>query len=227
MILPPEEPHFGPWQVVPIAAFVRSIQEKFPKDRPGIVAVDGRSAGGKTTLATRISQAVPGAAVVHTDDVAWHHSFFDWSDLLLREVLEPVRTGQGVAYKPSAWVERHRKGAITVPANCTLLVLEGVGAARRELMDAVDVVVWVQSDINKARTRGIARDVAETGDAAAATAFWDEWMTAEVIFLAEQRPWERADFIVSGTPNLEHDPISEVVLAQKPPRSSINAITSS
>ena len=85
MNLPPEEPYFGPWQAVPTQAFARLLQTKIPtnKPRPGIVAVDGRSAGGKTTLAEHVNKAVPGSAIVHTDDIAWHHSFFDWSELLL------------------------------------------------------------------------------------------------------------------------------------------------
>ena len=216
MLLPPEEPYFGPWQAVPIEAFVQSLQAKIPKNRmgPGVVAVDGRSAGGKTTLAKRINKAVPGSTIVYTDDIAWHHSFFDWSELLLQEVLEPVLAGQGVAYRPAAWIERGREGAIEVPPECSLLILEGVGAARRELLEALDVVVWVQSDMNRARTRGLARDIAETGDDAAATAFWDEWMTAELIFQTNQRPWERADFIVCGTPEQGHNPTSEVVVAK-------------
>ena len=178
------------------------------------MAIDGRSAGGKTTLAECINKAVSGSAIVHTDDIAWHHSFFDWSELLLQEVLEPVRAGHGVAYRPSAWIERGREGAVEVPQSCTLLILEGVGAARRELISALDAVVWVQSDMEQARTRGLARDIAETGDDAAATAFWDEWMTAELIFQADQRPWERADFVISGTPKVERNPTSEVVIAK-------------
>ena len=209
MILPPEEPHFGPWQAVPIEAFVRSVRAKLPNNRPGIVVVDGRSAGGKTTLVERINKAVSGSVIVHTDDIAWHHSFFGWSELLLQEVLEPMRAGQGVSYRPSAWIERGREGEVEVPPECSLLILEGVGAGRWELAYAVDVAVWVQSDRDKARVRGIARD----GGDAAATAFWDEWMTAELIFLAEQRPWERADFIICGTPELGHNPTAEVVIA--------------
>jgi len=33
-----------------------------------------------------------------------------------------------------------------------------------------------------------------------AIAFWRDWMKAELRFLDEQRPWERADVIVAGTP---------------------------
>lgn len=102
--LPPEEPSFGPWEVRPIPAFVQSIQAAFSKDmeRPGIVAIDGRSAGGKTTLAALINKAVPGSVVVHTDDIpssnnwpsvdayspshvdsAVQRSFFDWTERFL------------------------------------------------------------------------------------------------------------------------------------------------
>lgn len=212
--LPPEEPPFGPWRVVSVAEFVRSLQKlpsvaKKTARKTQVVAVDGRSASGKSTLANKIHRAVPRSALVHTDDVAWHHSFFDWADLLVKNVLEPARTGQAVQYRPQAWLERNRNGTIEVPPGCPLLILEGVGAARHEIMHVVDVVVWVQADLSRAKTRGLARD---GGDAAAA-AFWDEWMAAEFPFLAEQRPWERADFIVSGTPDLEHDPSSEIVVA--------------
>lgn len=64
--------------------------------------------------------------------------------------------------------------------------------------------------MDEVRTRGIARD---GGDAA--IAFWDEWMVAELVFLAEQRPWERADFIVSGTPKLGYDADSQVVVGKR------------
>ena len=201
-----------------------------PAERPGVIAVDGRSAGGKSTLAAFLHRAVPGSAVVHTDDIPssgnWHGaalsashlsdstspvgSFFDWTERLLENVLVPARAGQAVRYRPQAWADWFREeGAIEVPRGCPMLILEGVGAARRELMHVVDVVVWVQSDIEQAETRGIARD---GGDAEAA-AFWEKWMAEEFPFLANQRPWERADAVVAGTPDLECDSTSQVVVA--------------
>lgn len=210
--LPPAEDGAAPWEVVPLSELLRrlAIDPGARPERPRIVAVDGRSASGKTRLAAAMSDACPGATVVHTDDVAWHHSFFGWTELLLDNILEPARAGRPVAYRPTAWNERGRPGAIEVPRGCTLLLLEGVGAARRELMHAVDAVVWVESDFEQARARGIVRD----GDSAEAAAFWDEWMAAELPFLADQRPWQRADVIVSGTPELEHDPATQVVVRQ-------------
>ena len=75
-----------------------------------VVAVDGRSAGGKTTLAQRLAAAHPAAALVHTDDVAWNHSFFGWDDVLAAGVLAPARRGDAVTFRPPPWDEHDRPG---------------------------------------------------------------------------------------------------------------------
>ncbi len=158
---------------------------------------------------------MPSSAVVHTDDVAWNHSFFDWQHLLADHVLEPARAGHPVSYRPEAWQERDRPGAITVPTGLDWLLVEGSGIGRRDLSHLVDAVVWVQSDALEARRRALERDVAEgtKPDAAEAASFWDEWMAQEVRFLAEHRPWDRACCIVAGTAVLDHSP-EQVVVAR-------------
>jgi hypothetical protein len=200
------EPAFGPWQVAAIPA-VLALARPGPGTR--IVAVDGRSAGGKTTCATRLAAAVPGATVVHTDDVAWYESFFGWAGLLRAGVLDPVRAGRPAAYRPPAWDARGRDGAIEVAAGCPLLVVEGVGVSRQELSDSFDLRLWAQSDRVEARRRGLERD-----GGSAHEAFWDEWDAEEIPFLAADRPWERADLIVAGTPERPYDPVTELVVAE-------------
>ena len=44
------------------------------------------------------------------------------------------------------------------------------------------------------------------------------WMREEFPFVADQRPWERAFMVVAGTPELSHDPSTEVVLGPSPGR---------
>lgn len=197
------EPAAGPWRVAPAAQVLTLL------GRPRVLAVDGRSGGGKTTVAHRLAATVPGATVLHTDDVAWYHAFFDWADLMRDGILAPLRRGEPVAYRPPAWDERGREGAITVPARCPLVIVEGVGIGRRELSPCVDALLWVQTDADEARRRGLERDGAD------AAAFWAEWQAAEDPFQAEQRPWERAGLIVSGAPELPHDPLSELVVAPR------------
>lgn len=178
--LPDGEPDFRPWR----AATVDDVLDRL--GRPRVLAVDGRSGSGKTTFARGL-----GGVMVHSDDVAWHHDFFDWADLLATGVLEPWRRGEDVAYRPPAWDERSRPGAIVVPADATMLVIEGVGVGRRALAPLVDALVWVQTDRALATRRGLARDDDDV-------AFWEEWEAVERPFLATERPWERADLVASG-----------------------------
>jgi hypothetical protein len=197
MKLGPGEPPAGPWQVMPTSDLVRFVfdADRARDGRPWILAVDGRSGSGKSTIANLFHRFVPTSAVVHTDDVAWHHSFFDWSDLLAEGILKPLRNGKAVSYRPPGWDKRGRPGAIDVAAGLDLIVVEGVGASRTELMPWIDRALWVQSDLEEAERRGIARD----GGAEAAKNFWREWGAQEFDFLERQRPWERATVIVNTT----------------------------
>src|SRR3984957_14142373 len=149
-----EEPEAGPWRAELLTAVVGGLfwrgWGRVVCGRPVVLAVDGRSNAGKTTLAARICEAVPGSAVVHTDDIAWEHSRFGWSDLLANGILGPVRQGRGVSFRPPRWAEHGRDGSIDVAAGCTLLVIEGDGAGRREVGDLIDALIWVQSDEREA-----------------------------------------------------------------------------
>jgi len=197
------EPAAGPWRAIPAGDVLALL------GRPRVLAVDGRSGGGKTTVSRRLAAAVPGATVLHTDDVAWYHAFFDWAGLMRDGILAPLRAGADVAYRPPAWDERGRDGAITAAAASPLVIVEGVGIGRRELAPYFDALLWVQTDADEARRRGLARDGSD------AAGFWAEWQAAEDPFQAEQRPWERAGLIVSGAPAIPHDPRCELVVAPR------------
>lgn len=141
--LAPDEPEAGPWRAesltVAAATVMQPGQGKGAGHRPVVLAVDGRSSSGKTTLAGRLRDVVAGSAVVHTDDIAWWHSRFGWADLLTDGVLLPARAGQQVTFRPPQWDQRQRPGAIEVPAGCPLLIIEGgdrPGHDHRTLNDA-------------------------------------------------------------------------------------------
>ena len=211
MKLGPGEPLAGPWRVASIRDLVRLVfdTDRARDGRPWILAVDGRSGSGKSTVAALLDRSVPASAIVHTDDVAWHHSFFDWSDLLVEGILKPLRNGRAVSYRPPGWDKRGRPGAIEVAAGLDLVIVEGVGASRTEVMPWIDRALWVQSDLEEAERRGIARD----GGTEKARDFWREWGAQEFDFLQRQRPWERAMVIVNGTPTQPCDQSTEIMLA--------------
>lgn len=201
------EPHLRPWAAQPVRTVASGLMRTARKARgsagrtgPLVVAVDGRSGGGKSYLADLLTTSLRSATVVHTDDVAWGQGFFDWDHLLVEGVLRPVSRGEAVAFRPPAWVERDRWGAIEVPADCEVLVVEGVGASRLALGPWLDAAVWVQSDADDARRRGIERDITAGRGHREAADFWAEWASHELPFLDQDRPWERADLVVCGTP---------------------------
>ena len=216
MTLVDGEPPARQWRVVALDQVLDTLWHHLGRHtgRPAVLAVDGRSGSGKSTFAARVARAVPSSVVVHTDDIAWWHSFFDWAPLLVEGVLEPARQDRAVRFRPPAWDERDRSGAVEVPPGVELLVVEGVGASQRSLADLLDASVWVQSDMVEARRRGVERD----GGTPEADAFWEEWEAEERPFLQTDRPWQRAALVVAGTPDVHHDPVTEVVVAAGPLR---------
>jgi hypothetical protein len=137
---------------------------------------------------------MPGTWVVHTDDIAWWHSRFGWDDLLVDGVIAPLQRGEAVDYRPPAWDARRRPGSITVPAEASLVAIEGVGSGRRSLVEYIDSVIWVHADRDIAERRD--RDRIQAGEIDQAG--YEGWMSEEVPFQATERTWERADLIVSG-----------------------------
>ena len=206
-----DEPEAGPWRVVPLRDVLDLLVPPAARlvGRIPIVAVDGRSASGKTTFAAKLAGVVPGACVVHTDDIAWWHSRFGWDDLMISGVLEPVRAGYAVDYRPPAWDERGREGSVVVPASATLLIIEGVGAGRRELAPFLDAAVYTQADLAVRAQRELVREQAGENTRSGIAA----WMEEENPFVAERRPWELANLIVCSTPTMPYDADSEAVVA--------------
>jgi hypothetical protein len=179
----------------PIVEVVRGLTDRGrPRTGPFLLALDGRSSSGKSTLARRVVQSFPRSAVVHTDDLAWWHSRFGWDDLVVTHVIGPLRRGEGVDYRPPAWEARGRPGSIEVPADAELVVIEGVGAGRASLAERVDAVIWVDADPAVTERRSRERVAAGEIDAEG----YEGWMAEELPFLAEDRPWERADAMVSS-----------------------------
>ena len=134
---------------------------------------------------------------------------------MITGVLEPLRAGRPVSFRPPGWDNDVREGRIEVPADLSAVIIEGVGVARRSLAPLVDVTIWVQSDYVEAKRRGTRRDIAQWGRTEEeASRLWDEWEAEEVPFLQDDQPWHRAHVIVGTSTPLPHDPETEVVVSR-------------
>ena len=115
------------------------------------------------------------AAVLHTDDLAWHRGVFNWDELLRDEVLPVVRAGEPLDYRPPDWQARGRTDSITLPAGLALLLVEGVGASQASVRDHYDLVIWVETE---EPTRS-ARDVVRLAAGGMSAASFESWMAEE------------------------------------------------
>lgn len=212
----PDEPAAKSFVAMNFASWLQNLGH-LPANRPRLIAIDGRGGSGKSSLASRCAAELHGAPVIHTDDIAWNYSAFGWAELLKQYVLEPLRCGQAVDYRPPGWASHGRPGAIHLPRGCTTVLVEGTGTIHRELEDVVDATVWIQAEFATIRKRAIDRDVSSgvNGGPRAAEAFWEHWQSEEIPFPAERRPRAKATTIVAGTPVLKISP-QEIAVAAMP-----------
>ena len=198
------------WRVVPLDALAEMIADRQGSGSPLVVAVDGHSSSGKSTLGQRLAAVLPEAGLLHTDDLAWHHGVFAWDGLLRDSVLPVVRAGAELDYRPPQWRARRRTGSITLPGRLDYLVVEGVGASQPSLRDCYDLVIWVETE---EPTRS-ARDLVRLAAGEMSAEVFERWMAEENAYTTLERPWEHADLLVYGGESIAYDSATEVVIGQ-------------
>ncbi len=200
------------WRVVTLDDLARQVVEARGSARPAVVAVDGHSSSGKTSLAEGLASRLPDAAVLHTDDLAWHQGVFSWDGLLRDSVIPLVRAGTAVDYRPQQWQARSRAGSITLPGSLAYLLVEGVGASQPSIRDLFDLVLWVETD----EPTRLARDLARLADGEMSQEDYASWMAEENAYTTRERPWEHADLLGYGGDSIRHDREREAVIAVTP-----------
>ncbi|MGN6404334.1 AAA family ATPase, partial [Sinomonas sp.] len=165
--------------------------------RPVVVAVDGRSGAGKTSLAVELAAALRehrSVALVHLEDL-----YPGWAGLArgvercAAEILAPLRRGESAHWRAWDWLaDADGEERITEPAD--VVVLEGVGAGSRELRSLSDAVVWLEASAEERRRRALERD-GETYEP-----HWDRWAAQEEAWLAGDDVRAAATVTVESAP---------------------------
>jgi molybdenum cofactor guanylyltransferase len=166
--------------------------------RPVVVAIDGPSCAGKSVLATTVALR-SGASVLEGDDfyrstlprltvsqreampdAAVVDAVIDW-ERLRDQALLPLRAGEPAIFQPYDWDADNGRLALpkTIPP-ASLIVVDGVYAARPELADLTDIAVYLGVD---PQTR--ARRYAERENDPDWARFWER---GEAYYFSAVRP---------------------------------------
>ncbi len=154
-----------------------------------VVAVDGRSGAGKSSLAAGLRTGL-GAAVVSLEDLygGWdglEHGI----DLLVREVLEPLAAGRAARVPRYDWIAGQWTGPVLLDPP-ELLIVEGTGAGARRAAQYESLLVWLEAPLSVRKKRALDRD----GETFAP--HWDRWAAQEDAMLARERTAERAGVVL-------------------------------
>lgn len=134
--------------------------------------------------------------------------------MLVENILQPLHRDEAVDFRPNAWITHDRPGSITTPAGTDFIWVEGTGIIREELAPWLDASVWMQGDLHEQERLLAVRD----GDSPEQLKHVANWLLEELPFMLREQPWARATMIVAGSPRIDHDPDTELVVA--PPTSA-------
>jgi para-aminobenzoate synthetase len=157
---------------------------------PVIIAIDGRSGAGKTTLAIELAARLREhrkVSLFHLEDI-----YPGWNGLAagieryVTTVLAPLRRGEAAEWVSWDW-EKHYDGTARVTLPAEIVIVEGVGAAAKAARPLLDAVIWAESSDDDRRTRALSRD------GSTYEPFWDQWAAQEQEWLAEDAVQEHAD----------------------------------
>lgn len=160
-----------------------------------IIAIDGPAGAGKTTLALQISQALSSrfsVDVVHMDDL-----YNGWNDALgenlteqLSKIIEAQRKLQIYALPQFDW-KAHKYSYTRDLKPSQILILEGVGSARKIVRNSATTTIWIEVD----RTIGIERVIARDGEEI--ESHMKQWLIDQEIYFTSDGTRESAQFILS------------------------------
>ena len=162
---------------------------------PVIIAIDGRSGAGKTTLAIELAarlRAHHKVSLFHLEDI-----YPGWNGLAagveryVSTVLAPLSRGGAASWTSWDW-ENHYDGDTRVTLPAEIVIVEGVGAAAEAARPLLSAVVWAESPDEVRRVRALARD-GETYEP-----YWDQWAAQEEEWLGQDDVPGHADLRVQN-----------------------------
>lgn len=177
--------HVSAAHVQQVAALARAADRA-----AAVIAIDGRSGAGKTSLAGAVAAELADATIVHLDDLypGWD-GLAATPPLLVAQILEAIRRGEPAAFRRFDWVRGTFAESVTVPRTAFLIV-EGAGSSVGMARRYGDVRVWLEADPAVRKRRGLDRD----GDTYAP--HWRRWADQEDAVFGADRTSQHAHLVL-------------------------------
>ncbi len=148
--------------------------------RPFIIALDGRSGSGKSSLSALLATqlaATTSVAVLHLEDLYHGWDGLQGAQNLLPELLTTLRQGLPATWNVWDWAT-DSVGEPTVLHPAQVIIVEGVGAAHRQARELSDFSIWLEAPAAVRKQRALQRD----GETFAP--HWERWAAQEDFYLA-------------------------------------------
>lgn len=198
-----------------LAAEIRALAS----GRPSRVAIDGRTASGKTTFADELATAVEahGRPAIRAMIDGFHRpraeryrrgrlsaegyldDARDWA-AIRRLLLDPLGPGGDRRYRTASFDLDADQPIDQTPRTAppdAVLIVDGTFLQREELAPAWDYVIFLDVPEDVATARGVARDAESLGgEAAARQAHALRYQAAFALYAARCRPAERAHMTI-------------------------------
>lgn len=187
------------------------------------VAVDGRSAAGKTTFGDEFAAALRllGRSTLRTslDDFkktwrdakekgydrtsgeGYYRNAYDFesaTELLLKPA-GPEGSGHIVLCAHDPLTGQDHRDVFVTASDESILIVDSVFAFRPEYNDFWDYRIWIEVSPQVSLARGIARDSDAEGLEAATSVHRDRYHVAEVIYIEEVNPCSLVDVRIDNT----------------------------
>lgn len=186
--------------------FVEHIRDLARSKAPVLVALDGRSGAGKSSLASRVANEFD-AVIIEGDDFYAGGTPEQWDTMTpeqraahcidwarQRQLLEALTAGSAATYRPYDW--EVNDGTLAGPvavAPAAVVILEGAYSARPELSDLIDLRVLLNVD-DPVRERRLRHREGEHYRAE-----WEaRWASAEAHYFRAVMPPQAFDLVIQS-----------------------------
>ena len=154
-----------------------------------VIAVDGRSGAGKTSLAAELAAELAAPVVTLEDLYGGWDGLERGISLLVSAVLAPLGAGRAARVPRYDWVAGQwaEPWLLEPPA---VLIVEGAGAGARRAAAYEHALVWMEEAASVRKKRALDRD----GETFAP--HWDQWAAQEEAMLAREHTPSRAGLVI-------------------------------